>query len=611
MKRKLFRETYPLLLAFTFLIAFSTKSNGINSSLLPKNIQYSFAVSMENPANHYFHVELTCTGQNTDFIDFKMPVWTPGYYGVQNNSKHLAGFKASDAQGKPLNFFKTSKNTWRVNSKNEKTVVVSYNVYASELSVVGSYLDASKAFISPTSVYMFPDGQIGQPLLIKLNPYKGWKNISTGLDQIDDQPNTYYASDFDVLFDCPTLIGNHQVIDFVVKGIPHSLAVSAKDTLDKTRFISDLTKMIETATSLIGEIPYTHYTFITIGSFGGGMEHGNSCALSCTDPVSDTTNMEGYKEWLSFITHEYFHLFNVKRIRPIALGPFDYDRECYTNMLWVSEGFTVYYEYLILNRAGIFTRDDCFKYFTENITGYENRPGHLLESATSSSFDAWIHYFERDGDNRNNTISYYDKGCALGLLLDLKIRNATKNQKSLDDVMRGLYNKYYKELKRGFTDEEFRSMCENMAGTSLSEIFEYASTVNEIDYPKYLSLAGLSIDTVAHIIVDETYFGASLSNDTDNCSLYNVERNSPVWNAGLGNGDQLLSIDGQQADKESLTSLLKTKKAGDTISLSVQRDGIPVNVDVVLAPKTKRTFEIEQMQGSSPLQKSELESWLK
>lgn len=611
MKLYLLKSTHNIILSFGLFFSISIACYGINSLPLPKNFQYFFIVSMENPGNHYFHVELTCTDQNSDFIDFKMPVWTPGYYGIQNNSKHLAGFKAANSQGKPLNFYKTSKNTWRVNSKNEKTVVISYNVYASELSVISSFLDASKAFISPTSVYLYPDGQIGKPVLVSIKPNTGWKNISTGLDKVDNQPNIFFASDYDVLFDCPTLIGNHRVIDFMVKGVPHSLAVSEKDTIDKTRFVSDLTKMVETATSLIGEVPYTHYTFITIGSLGGGMEHNNSCALSCTSPVSDTTNMEGYKEWLSFVTHEYFHLFNVKRIRPIALGPFDYDRECYTNMLWVSEGFTVYYEYLILNRAGIFTRDDCFKYFTENITGYENRPGNLLESATSSSFDAWIHFFERDGDNRNNTISYYDKGCALGLLLDLKIRNATKNQKSLDDVMRGLYYKYYKELKRGFTDEEFRSMCENTAGTSLAEIFEYAGTVNEIDYPKYLSFAGLTIDTTAHVVADNVFFGASVRSDANGCSLYNVERNSPAWNAGLGNELQVLTIDGQKAESELFKTTLKTKKAGDSIQLTVNIDDKSLNVQVVLSQKVEKTYKINQQPSITNLQKTVMDSWLK
>jgi predicted metalloprotease with PDZ domain len=593
------------------IVVFSLHSYGIHTSLLPPTINYSFVVSVENPNRHYIHVEMTCINQSNDFIDFKMPVWTPGYYGIQNNSKHLTGFKAVNGHGEPLTFTKTLKNTWRVNTKNEPVVVVSYEVYADRLSVVTSYLDASQAFISPTSIFLFPDGEIQQPSLVTLKPYKEWKSISTGLDKIEGKPNTYFAPNFDVLFDCPILMGNQQELQFTVKGIPHILAVSEKDTLDKTRFISDLKKIIDAATYLMGDIPYKHYTFITIGSAGGGLEHSNSTVLSCRNSVADTTNMVKYKRWLSFVAHEYFHLYNVKSIRPIALGPFDYDRECYTNLLWFSEGATVYYENILLNRAGILSRDECLNNITESIVEFENRPGRLMESATESSFDAWIHFFERNAENRNNTISYYDKGCALSLLLDLKIRDETKNQKSLDDVMRLLYYKYYKELERGFTDEEFREVCETIAGTSLSEIFTYAGNVVAIDYPKYLAIPGLTIDTCAQLVVGRAYFGASLRSDEEKCWLKGVERNSPAWNAGLGNDIEVLTIDGQKACNEVFESVMETKKAGDMLRLSISVGDKPAEIEVELAPKMEKSFKIEEMEFVSDLQNEIKELWLK
>jgi predicted metalloprotease with PDZ domain len=575
------------------------------------DIRYSFTVSMENAGNHYFHIEMTCSDQHEEYIDFKMPVWTPGYYKIENMAKNVVNFEAANDNGNPLKFTKILKNTWRVDTKGQKTVTISYDVYANELFVVASYLDATKAFISPTGIFMFPDGQLNQSSLVKFKPYGNWKNISTGLDPVQNKPNTYYARDFDVLFDCPVLLGNHKVINFTVKGIPHYLAVSEKDTLDKTPFITDLTKIIETATSLIGDIPYKHYTFITIGSRGGGLEHSNSTALSYTWPVADTSDMERYKIWLAFVTHEYFHLYNVKSIRPIALGPFDYDKENYTNMLWVSEGFTVYYEYLILNRAGIFNREECLNYLSKNIAAYENRPGHLMESATLSSFDAWIHFFDPSGDARNNTISYYDKGCALGFMLDLKIRQATQNRKSLDDVMRELYAIYYKKLKRGFNDDEFRMVCEKIAGCLLPEIFEYAQTVEPIDYPKYTEIAGLSIDTAAHEVEGKVFLGASLSKEYDQFSLHNVERQSPAWTAGLGNGQQILSIDGQSVEKNLLSTILTKKQAGDTLTLSINVDDVPQSVQVVLTAEKQKKFSIGQKQNLTNLQKTILDAWLK
>ena len=575
------------------------------------DIRYAFTVSMERPGNHYFHIEMTCTDQQTDFIDFKMPNWTPGYYKIQNLTKNVVNFKAYDGNGNSLHFSKILKNTWRVQTERQETVMISYDVYADELSVVTSCLDVSKAFISPTSIFVFPDGHINEPVFVTLEPYGNWKNISTGLEPVPEKKHTYFASDFDVLFDCPILIGNHQVIDFTVKGVPHYLAVSAKDTLGKTRFISDLTKIVETATSLTGEIPYKHYTFITIGSYGGGLEHSNSTVLSCTGPVADTTDMEAYKDWLAFVAHEYFHLYNVKAIRPVALGPFNYDEECYTNMLWVSEGFTVYYEYLILNRAGILSREECLNYFSKNISAYENRPGHLFESATSSSFDAWIHFFNSAGDANNNTISYYDKGCGLGILLDLKIREASKNKKLLDDVMRTLYSEYYKKLKRGFTDEEFRSACEKIAGCGLGEIFEYVRTVSPIDYPKYFDIAGLAIDTTTHEMNDKAYLGAHIEEQYGQFVLQDVKRDSPAWNAGLGNGTQILEIEGKSVEKDLLVNVLKRKTADDTLKLLVNADNDQLMIPVILETEKQKTFTIKRKKELNDLQKEILDSWLK
>ena len=571
---------------------------------------YSFEVKMQNPNTHYYQVEFTCTNQHSDYIDFKMPVWTPGYYAIQNNSKNVVGFYASNSKEKALPFYKTSKNTWRVSTKGENTVQISYDVYAFDLSVVSSYLDVFKGFISPTDIFMFPDGHINDPVKVKIDLYQNWHSISTGLDKISDSEHTFYAGNFDVLFDCPILLGNQKEIEFEVKGIPHALAFSAKDTLDKTVFINDLTKIIETATDLMGDIPYTHYTFITIGSPGGGLEHSNSCALSCTGSVADTTDMKGYKRWLSFVTHEYFHLFNVKRIRPIALGPFDYDRENYTNLLWLSEGGTVYYEYIILNRAGLFSREDCYNGFSESILGYYNRPGHLVQSVGLSSFDAWIHYFDPSGDEQNNAISYYDKGCAVSLILDLKIRQLSNNTKSLDDAMRGLYNKYYKELKRGFTDDEMKQMCESVAGAPLNDVFNTIESVTPINYPKYFAIAGLSIDT-SDVKSGKPFFGAQVRATGKKVEVNQVQRNSPAWNSGLGNHLILVEIDSLKATTAVFDSIMALKQPGNALMLKLEVDKEPFDAKVILGEESHKTFKIKDMDNSTELQKTILNSWLK
>jgi predicted metalloprotease with PDZ domain len=329
-----------------------------------------------------------------------------------------------------------------------------------------------------------------------------------------------------------------------------------------------------------------------------------SAASSFSSPV-------GYKRWLSFVAHEFFHLYNVKTIRPIALGPFDYDKENYTTMLWFSEGVTSYYENIILNRAGLFTRTDALDEFKASIANYENIPGHLFQSAAQSSFDAWMLFFNRSENASNTTISYYDKGCALGMLLDLAIRYESKNQKSLDDVMRELYRVYYKEKKRGFTDSEFRDVCEKLAGSPLNEIFDvYIPTVQEIDYAKYLGYAGLSID-LNPVEVPGVYLGASTREDAANLMITRVEWNSPGYTAGLSSQDIIMEIDGKKATAKLMSDLLNSKKPGDKILLTVTHREITNTVEVELGKKTVRSFDIKPLPDATPEQVAILDKWLK
>jgi len=585
-----------LLLAASF--AFGARAEGT----------MAFTVSMDKPEAHYYHVVFRCDGLKGATQDFKLPSWTPGYYLIMDYAKNVLNFKAEDGKGNPLAWEKTAKNTWRVRTGAAASVTVSYDVYAFTLFVANSYLGSDKGFISPTGVFMHVAGRIRNPVTVALRLPATWSRVTTGLDPVAGEPYAFRAPDFDVLYDCPILMGNQEILSFEVQGIPHVFAADSFGTLDKAKFVSDHKRMVEAATALIGDIPYTHYAFLGIGPGGGGIEHLNSSSLSFSpDGLSKPSS---YLNWLSFAAHEYFHLYNVKAIRPIALGPFDYDRENYTNMLWVSEGGTVYYEYLILNRAGLMTRDEVLDQLPGSIAAFENSPGRLYQSATMSSFDAWIQYFSRGGDSANTTISYYDKGAALMLLLDLAIRHDSRNQKSLDDVMRTLYRVYYKEKKRGFTDEEFRAVCEGMSGSSLAEIFEYASTVKDIDYPKYLAYAGLEID-VAPKAVPGGYFGAAARDQNGSLVVSNVVRDSPAWQAGLSPQDEIIALDGVRADARMWNGWFAAKKSGDRVAVEIARGKRIQTIEVVLGTKTERTFRLKPMSNPDPLQAAIFKDWLK
>ena len=569
----------------------------------------AYTVSMDQPATHYYHLAFRCEGLKGVTQDFKMPSWTPGYYWILNAARNVLNFRVEDGAGNTLSWEKTAKNIWRVRSGKATSITVNYDVYAFERSVAESFLDDGRGFISPAGVFMHVAGHLGHPVTVSLEPYKGWSKISTGLDPVEGRPNTFYAPDFDVLYDCPILMGNQEVLMFEVRGVPHVIAAENLGTADREKFTADLKKIVEGAVRLIGEIPYRHYTFIFMDGGRGGIEHLNS--VSAFFDGSGLNARSGYLRGMSFIAHEFFHLYNVKRIRPVALGPFDYDRENYTNMLWVSEGMTSYYEDIILKRAGLMTRDEFFDRARSNIARYENVPGHLFQSATASSFDTWINFFDRGENSANTTISYYDKGAALGLLLDLKIRNESKNKRSLDDVMRTLYWKYHKEMKRGFTDEEFRRECESAAGCRLPEIFDvYAATTKDIDYPKYFALAGLEID-VTPTELPGAFLGAVTQPQDGNLVISSIEWGSPAQRVGLSARDEVLALDGIRADARSMDQILESKKPGDKVKVLVARRGKIREVEITLGKKTERSFQIKPIADPTALQSALLGDWLR
>jgi predicted metalloprotease with PDZ domain len=568
----------------------------------------AITLSMERPATHYYHVVFHTEGLKGDALDFKLPAWTPGYYRIMDYSKNIVNFRASDGADHALRWSKTVKNTWHVDSHNAGSVTVSYDVYAFNSFVAESFLDDTRGYITPASVFLHVAGRIQHPVTLRIQPYSGWKTVSLGLDPVEGQPNTFSAPDFDLLYDCPILMGNQEVRSFQVQGVPHSLVIENVANVDHAKIVADLKRMVEAAVRIIGEIPYRHYTFLAMGSGGGGIEHLTSAAMMFNG--SSLSDAAGYSRWLSFVAHEYFHTYNVKRIRPIALGPFDYDKENYTDMLWVSEGFTVYYEDLILVRAGLMTREQYFERVQKNIQHYENSPGHLVQSAAEASFDTWIKGMNRGEYFSNTTISYYDKGAALGLLLDLKIRNETGNRRSLDDVMRSLYQKYYRERKRGFTDEEFREECDSAAGTPSSEVFEYANTVKDIDYRKYFGYAGLDID-VTPVALPGAFLGADTQFQDGSLVISGVELDSPAQRGGLMAQDQILALDGTRVNAKSLDEMLKLKKAGDKIQVLVSRRGAVREIDVVLGQKMERSFKIKPTTNPSARQAEILEDWLK
>ena len=565
---------------------------------------------MDNPEWHFFQVQLSCKGIKKDFIDFKMPVWTPGYYQKLDYAKNLQKLKATDENGIELKWEKTAENTFRVFSRNSVAIRLTYDIKTERSFVATPYVDETRAYILPAGVFLHIDKMISHPVQVTVVPDEKWNRVATGLDSITGKKFTYTAPDFDILYDSPFLVGNlEELHPFYIRGVKHRFIGYKLGDFDREQFIVDLKRIVDASVNVIGHVPYKHYTFIAIGQGPGGIEHLNNTAFGFNG--NNLNKRENYIRTLHFLAHEYFHHYNVKRIRPVELGPFNYDKGSRTRMLWISEGLSVYYEYLVVRRAGVSTDAELLNALRGNILAFENKPGKRYQTLEQASYETWSDGpFGRTGDEVNKTISYYDKGPVVGMLFDFKIRQATNNKRSLDDVMRFLYKEYYQKKKRGFNEQELKAAFESVAGTSLAEEYEYITTTKELEYPKYLTYAGLRIDT-STVILSTMYSGFTLREREDTAFVAAVDFESPAWMAGLRRGQVVQKINNEKATNDLLNKTIAAAKAGDKINLQTISNDQINNVEILLEKKKDRPFLIATIGDPDPLQKQILDSWLK
>jgi predicted metalloprotease with PDZ domain len=515
-----------------------------------------------------------------------MPVWTPGSYLVREYARHVESFNAADAAGGALAWRKSDKNSWLVETKGAKEIVVKYNVYSNELTVRTNELNDNHAFFTPAALLMFPKGFLNAPSTVRVVPYKDWK-IATGLPAVDGSADTFRAANFDILYDSPFEVSNFKEISFTVQNKPHRFVVNGEGNYDLQRIARDTTKIIEESYKIFGELPYENYVFILNLRGGGGLEHLNSTALQW-----NRFGFSGgrHNDFMALVAHEYFHLWNVKRIRPDALGPFDYENENYTKLLWVAEGATAYYEGILLQRAGIITAKEFLEGRAAQIQALQDRQGRFETSLEEASFDAWIKYYRQDENAINNQISYYDKGELVSFLLDVEIRAASKGTKSLDDVMRYL-NEEFAKKNRNYTPEDYQKAAEMMAGKSLDDFFaKYVRGRAEIDYNAILSGIGLQLkDNKGR---ETPYLGANMRQDGDRLTITSLPKETPAYEQGLNASDQIVAIDGIRANQTFLGNYIGEKKIGDKVRLTIFRFDELRDIEITLGGRARTAYTI-------------------
>lgn len=577
----------------------------ISISNAAANTQITYTVTFPEAQAHYADIEMRITGLNQNTLDLKMPIWTPGSYLVREFSKNIETLSAA-ANGKPLTAKKIRKNIWQLNTTGIPEVDVKYRVYAFEISVRTSFIDASHAFLSSPDMFLYPANMLHEPSTIHIIPYKGWTTLSTSLEKVNGDSFTRYSPDYDILFDSPIEIGTQDVFGFTAAGVNYEVVMVGGGNYDKERLKKDMATIVEEETAIFGENPNKHYTFIVHNALqgGGGLEHLSSTTLGATRGNYD----KGYQNFLSLAAHEHFHLWNVKRLRPIALGPFDYDNENYTTNLWIAEGFTAYYQDIIVRRTQLYTLENYLGVMANLISSMEEQPGAKVQTLAESSYDAWIKAYRPNENSGNNTISYYTKGAIVALLLDLEIINDTKGKSSLDDVMKYMYNEYYKIQKRGYTDDEFKQGLEKFAGKNLDDFYaKYINGLTPIAYNTYLNYAGYKLTNELENNNDAA-LGITTIPGTNRVIVATVVKGSAAWVDGINVNDEITFIDGIQV--VSTESLLTGKKPGDKINVTLIRDGITLTLPVTLLKSPRVKYKIEELANVTPAQLVVRKKWL-
>jgi predicted metalloprotease with PDZ domain len=579
-------------------------------------LQLMYEVLLQDPASHLFEVRLRIVGwdvQNQPLLNLKMPVWTPGSYLVREYARQVQDFAAfaeyQDGTAQSIAWRKQSKNHWQVDVPDQaEAIAIHYRVFANELSVRTNHLDITHGYFNGAALFFYIPGFKQHPIQVVISPPSETWQITTTLPKSPDQANQFLAPDFDTLVDSPFEMGRHHIYNFDAENIPHQLAVWGHGNLQPESLITDIQRIIKVEAAMFGGLPYDRYLFLLhLSSQGfGGLEHKNCCSLIYQR--FGFRNKDKYDRFLQLVAHEFFHLWNVKRIRPKALETFDYEQENYTPSLWFSEGTTSFYDLVIPYRAGIYDARTYLTNLSKEITRFLTTPGRQVQPLSESSFDAWIKLYRQDANSPNSQISYYLKGEMVSLVLDLLIRSRQNNKRSLDDVMRQLWEQFGKP-EIGFTPEQLEEIIASVADTDLSDFFQrYLHSTEELPFDQYLAPFGLRLiaekgDTVP-------YLGLMLKTDHNRELIKFVESCSPAQQAGMDAGDELLAINGIRLGPDQLGDRLRDYQPGDIVQIAFfHQDELRLALVTLAEPRPTR-YHVVPVERPTRKQEQHFQAWL-
>jgi predicted metalloprotease with PDZ domain len=581
----------------------------------PEPIRYT--LSFPAPHTHYIEVAAVVPTDRRPEVELMMAVWTPGSYLIREYERNVESVTASGQGGRAIAIEKSDKNRWRVTTGGAPTVTVKYRVYAREMTVRNNWVEADFAMINGAPTFLTLAGAAPRPHDVVIEPARGWRTSMTSLPAMAGGNHRYRAADYDELADSPILIGNPAVYEFSVDDRKHYLVnIGEAGVFDGAKAAKDLEVIIREQRRFWGSLPYERYLVMNVltavpGQIaGGGLEHKNSTLLIAGRWATRTR--QSYLAWLELATHEIFHAWNGKRLRPVELGPFDYESENFTRSLWVVEGVTDYYGELLVHRAGLSNPVEYLDALSNKIEELQTTPGRTVQSAELASQDAWIKYYRPDENSPNSSVSYYTKGAVLGFVLDARIRKATAGAKSLDDVMRAAYQKF--SGARGYTPDEFRAVAEQVAGAPLASFWDAAvEGTAELDYAEALGLFGLRFRPVDVPRADRpgrAWLGATTRNDAGRLVVSQVRRDAPAAAAGLNVDDEIIAIEDFRVRADQLAARLDQYKPGDMVRLLVARRDQLMTLEMKLGTEPPRQWRLEVDPAATDTERRQRDRWL-
>lgn len=609
--------------------SFGAGAAAASAPAMPDPVVYT--LRFPEPETHHVEVEARVPAPpGGGPLELMMATWTPGSYLIREYARHVEAVSAEGPGGELRGVRKTAKNRWRVDAEGGP-VTLRYRLYCRELTVRTNFVEPGFLLLNGAATFLVPAGPEG-PLPgayeVRLEPPPGFGRVATALPRApgagEDEPR-FTAPDYDTLVDSPIYAGDGRLQRFEVDGVPHRLLHHGGEGFwDDERAAADVERIVRAHRDLWGELPYPRYLFLNlIVGARGGLEHADSTTLMTTRWKAGTR--EGWLDWLGLVSHELFHAWNVKRLRPVELTAFDYEREVYTRGLWVAEGVTSYYDDLLVHRAGLAAREEYLKRLSRNVERLQTTPGRKLQPVELASFDAWIKLYRPDEHTANSAVSYYTKGAVVAFLLDAEIRRATGGERSLDDALRRAWERFGpvrgEDSGEGFTAEGLRQVLEEVAGADLdtflgSFLDRALETTEELEYSRALEWYGLRFGKGEGSDEEDgdepaaAWLGAETSVEDGRLVVAKVPRETPAWEAGLSPEDEILAIDGYRVPPRELEERLKVLRPGRRSTLLVARRERLVELPVTFGEAPEKAWTLEPDPEATDEQRAHLAAWL-